>query len=90
MNLENILERQHLLNDRVLSYINDQTTVVDRLVGVNVESGVGGEETFAPNGLIEQLFEAQERTNSLLSIFGDNNRRLRDGVYFKAEVQATL
>ena len=85
-NLENILERQHLLNDRILGYIKDQTATVDRIVGVvQVETEALGKDVHAPNGLIEQLLEAQERSNSLLSVFGDNNRRLREAVYFKAE-----
>ena len=87
-NLENILERQHLLNERILDCINDQTTTVDRIVGVGIETKVEDKAQPKTNGLIEQLLEAQERSNSLLSIFGDNNRRLREAVYFKAEAGA--
>ena len=84
-NLENILERQHLLNDRLFDCTRDQTATVDKIVGCNVETGIGTAESPAPNGLIQQLIEAQERTNSLISAFSDNNRRLIEGVYLKVE-----
>lgn len=80
-NLENILERQHLLNDRILDCINNQTAMVDKLVGVEIKTGSGNVDSPEPNGLIEQLIESQERTNNLISIFGDNNMRLRKAVY---------
>lgn len=85
--LENILERQHLFNDRILSYIKDQTETVDRLVGCQETKPKDEVALPITNGLVEQLIEAQERTNSLLSLFGDNNKRLREAVYFKPDVQ---
>jgi hypothetical protein len=87
-NLEDILERQHLLNDRLLSYINNQKETVERLVGVELNPNITDQctESPSPNGLIEQLLEAQERTNSLLSLYSYNNCRLRDAVFVNCEV----
>jgi hypothetical protein len=88
--LEDILERQILLNERLLSYINNQTTTVERLVGIDFRNQGEGEVQPTPNGLIEQLLEAQERTNSLLSLYSYNNGRLRDAVFVKEEAVAKV
>jgi len=85
--LEDTLKRQELLNDRLLDLINSQRETVTKLVGVEIETGIAEPcvDHASPNGLIEELAQAQERTNSLLSLYSYNNGRLRDAVFVKEE-----
>lgn len=81
MNLEQLLERQKGLNDLLQLHLHDLENTVDRIAGVVSESGVLLEAEKQPNGILEELFSAQERLEQKIDKLNYLKHRLHASVY---------
>lgn len=81
MNLEQLLEKQEGLNDLLQLHLKDLEVTVDKIAGVIPEDAEKLEVEKQPNGILEELFSAQERLEQKIDRLNHLKQRLHNSVY---------
>lgn len=81
MNLEQLLEKQEGLNNLLQLHLKDLEVTVDKIAGVIPEDAEKLEPEKQPNGILEELFSAQERLEQKIDRLNLLKQRLNNSVY---------
>ena len=85
MTLEQIKFKQNEINESLYILLQSNTQLVDSIVGVAPEEARKTSEA-STNGLVSEILNLQEATDYFIQRLNENNRRLFDQTFNRAEM----
>lgn len=87
MTLEQIKNRQQLINSQLREQLQQITQLMDFILGSSQESEEKGIPVSPPEGLLNEINEQLDVTQILLGRINEQHRRLFDKTYAPAEIE---